>query len=399
MMKSLQHILATSHKYSLFFSVFVILLTVLNLSRQLYVNRTLYQERFDPEFFRTKYQLSQWVDPESKALIGDEDLYAISGYEYVHGKNPILMNPEVPPLGKYLIGLGIEWFGNQRAAGFLFGIGTLIGLWVWLYQLTKHPLVASVAVWLLGTNSLFVDQFLHSPQLEIFQLAFLLLALGLLAKTLASKKIMYAVLAGLAFGAFISIKVFLVHFAIAAGTIGLAILISNTKWKEKFILGSTVGISMLVFFTLTYTQYFMLGGTPRGFLGTQKWIYTFYSGSNIQTSKIMGSYLTLIFADRWTFWSEGYPVRSYESWSLIWPIQFTIAVAVAVWVFAKQKVKNVKYPSVWIAMNSFLLTYAALLFFIPIYPRYLLIFFLPIMVDLALLLDTFLTTVSKSKNS
>src|SRR3990167_3285667 len=59
---------------------------------------------YDPVYWEKRYLESQWVNPMSKHPIGDHGLYTWAGWAYVHGENPILINGETPPLGKYFIG-------------------------------------------------------------------------------------------------------------------------------------------------------------------------------------------------------------------------------------------------------------------------------------------------------
>lgn len=76
--------------------------------------------KYDHQIFKQRYLNSQWVIPNSKKTISDEDLYIYAGNEYIRGTSPILINPEILPLPKYLIGLITVLFGNPYLTGLIF---------------------------------------------------------------------------------------------------------------------------------------------------------------------------------------------------------------------------------------------------------------------------------------
>jgi predicted membrane-bound dolichyl-phosphate-mannose-protein mannosyltransferase len=59
-------------------------------------------------------------------FVSDAELYAISGWEYIHGLSPNIINPEHPPLAKYFIGLSEIIFTNPSTMSFIFSILTII---------------------------------------------------------------------------------------------------------------------------------------------------------------------------------------------------------------------------------------------------------------------------------
>jgi len=147
----------------LFFS-FIYLLTIIILNKQLY------SKKFNFSQFEKKYYSSQWAIPHSKNVISDEDLYAYAGFKYIKGLNPIHLAPEVPPLGKYLIGASIYLFNNQRVASLIFTLLSLAVIYHLIYFSTKSNFASSLGVLLTTLNTLFTDQIIHSPQLDIFQI-------------------------------------------------------------------------------------------------------------------------------------------------------------------------------------------------------------------------------------
>lgn len=352
--------------------LFFIVSSALFIGTQLKKNGDLYVLKYNPTYYKHLFEASQWRVPNSKNPISDGQLYAYAGYEYVKGVNPILINPEAPPLGKYIIGTSILLFNNEKIGSVLFGIATLIMLYFLVQLLTNSVLLSSFAVFLTSFNTLFIDQLIHAPQLDIYQAFFLLLFLYLFIQNTKKKSVALLIGAGVAIGLFSSIKVFVYQFCfLLFGTVlyyVLHLLFTKKKarvfpFKDVFIMMGTA----LFIFTLTYFSYFLHGGTLRGFLGVQKWIFLFYRSSGIDTIRIVGSYLPLIFVNKWRFWSEGYPLVSYGQWSFLWPVVFAASLFIVIDNIRKKRIDVVV---------AFFITYNLFLFVTPIFPRYLLLLFL-----------------------
>lgn len=74
--------------------------------------------------------------------ISDSELYSYVGYRYMQGENPSLLNPEHPPLGKYLIGISILLFNNENVILLIIGFLCLILVFLITY-LISHSLFSS----------------------------------------------------------------------------------------------------------------------------------------------------------------------------------------------------------------------------------------------------------------
>lgn len=332
----------------------------------------LYTIPFDSKLFEKKYYQSQWAIPNSKKPISDEELYAYAGYRYITGLNPVLNSPEVPPLGKYLIGFSILLFSNQRVVTLLFAILSLFLLFYLVYSFSSSLLAGSLAVFLTSTHALFVDQILHSPQIDVFQLFFFLLFAFSIVKYFKTRRLIYLSLTGISLGAFASIKFFLLYYALGNAVFVMFYLLKKEKLKKALLEIVIINFFAIVTYTFTYLQYFLLGGNLRGFLGVQKWIVLFYRESTIPVTKLFGNYLSLIFFNRWRFWTEGLPITHYQYWNLFWPILFIVGLF-SLCMIVKEKLIR-KDPLV-LFLSSFILIYNVFLFFTPIFPRYLLLLY------------------------
>ncbi len=338
-------------------------------------NKELYTQRFDPKRFENKYNNSQWVIPESKNIISDEDLYTYAGYRYLNGINPILVSPEVPPLGKYIIGGSIQIFQNQRVTSLLSALLSLVLVAYIVYMPTKSFFIMSLAVFLTSIQTLFIDQIIHAPQLDIFQLLFLLLFIISFLIFQKRKNIIFLLASGIAMGYFFSTKFFLINFVIFNGTLILFYILRKTIFRESLFQLILLNITSLIVYLFSYMVYFIQGGNLRSFLGVQKWIFFFYQSSKIDITKLFGNYISLILLNRWRFWTEGYPIIQYHYWSILWPIIFFLGLFSGYKLWKLQK----KRPSdLVIFLISFLIIYNIFLFITPIYPRYLLLLFIPL---------------------
>ncbi|MBI4973512.1 glycosyltransferase family 39 protein [Candidatus Roizmanbacteria bacterium] len=351
--------------------ILLLLVSTIYTSFVIYQNKQLYLTKFDLSKFKRAFEQSQWRVPNSTRPISDETLYTYAGYLYIQGENPILINPEAPPLGKYLIGLSIQLFDNAKILNVIFGYTCLMLIFFMIYYLTRSLLSSSLAVFLTSINTLFIDQLIHNPQLEIIQLFFLLVFTCFFILYEKKGDIVYVLLSGLTLGFFLSVKAFTYHVLLVFFTLSLYILKDALLIRKKIEIKRYFFIFILFFvscvtYMITYFGYFLHSGTLRGFFGVQKWIFLFYKSSGIDMFRTIGSYLSLIFINRWRFWTKNYPLIPYQDWSVLWPFVFLLAC------FASLKLlKNNTYT----ILISFFVIYNIFLLFTPLYPRYLLLLF------------------------
>ncbi|EKD87578.1 MAG: hypothetical protein ACD_36C00015G0001, partial [uncultured bacterium] len=157
------------------------LIILAHLALILFTNRALFFSTFDEAYWKDKYEHSQWKLPLSARTLGDDGLYLYEGFRLIRGGDPTLLNAEVPPLGKYLIGLSILIFGNGYWYGFLINTLSLITLLFLSNILLKNLLGALLVTTLIATDPLITSQFPLS-MLDSLQLLFLLLTFLFLLK-------------------------------------------------------------------------------------------------------------------------------------------------------------------------------------------------------------------------
>lgn len=113
-------------------SLFLLVLLSVHLGFRLFGYRENYLERFEPKYWQERYLNSQWVKAIDPEPIGDDGVYTWAGWRYLHGENPILVNPEMPPLGKYLLGLTIKYTHNRNIFAIWTGLLSLVALFILL---------------------------------------------------------------------------------------------------------------------------------------------------------------------------------------------------------------------------------------------------------------------------
>jgi len=345
-------------------------------------NKNLFQEVVNKERYKEKFDQSQWIiTNKNKNVISDADLYTHIGIEYIKGVDPTTQNFEIPPLGKYLIGSSVVIFFNQRIFSLIFALFCLLLIFYLVYINTHSIFPSLLATSLTMTSWFFLDQIVNAPQMEIFQLFFLLCLFLFFSLYEKKTKKRYLILAGLSAGGFLSIKFFFVHYFLLMIMFTSYYFISKKKLRKILIDLSVINLFIFLIYVGYYYRFFLLGESVIEFLQIQKWIIGFYLKSGIETAKIFAGYLPLIYANRWQFWSKGYPIIHYDYWSITWPIIHSAGIMSLIFLYTKKYMqKNPFYK----LLAIFIIIYSIFLLFTPIWPRYLLLLFVPLQMVISL---------------
>lgn len=323
---------------------------------------------YDYQYWESKYLNSQWIIPGSKNLLGDDGLFAYAGYEYLKGLNPILINSETPPFGKYLIGLSINLFNNQNIFALLCGLICLILLNLLSQAITSSKTLSLFIVFIFSLEPLFYTQF-SAPYLDLLYLSLLILYLFFLYR----QKIFWAmVFLGLMAGTkntffTLSLGVFIYFLYILPPF--LVNLLKNSNHRKhnfsliypliKLICAPVIAFLLVL---LTYYRYFQLGNSLYDFFGVQKYIFYFYANG---AKASFGVIISMLLYGNWpTWWGS---LEKIKEWTLFWPISFISALIIFPILLISKKINNLKLIFIW----SF--SYLAYLLFIPVWPRYILL--------------------------
>lgn len=303
-----------------------------------------YWERFDR--LKYIYENSQYVSKNPKmGWIPDEFLNAYAGGAYIKGVNPILINSDTPPLGRYLIGFSALVFGNENLIILLCGFLTLILMYVLSNQIFLNTTLALLPPALFSFEKIFKNQLIYVPLLDIIQLPFLLFAFIIFNKALNStdkRQLVFLVLANISIGCFMATKFFITGATII-GSMFLLVLLKR-KWNLfiKSLLISPISILTLL---LSYIRVFNFNYSLREFLGIQKYVYVYHQSQLILSFTVW----PLILLNKWYVWYGDKPVISDAQWMITWPIiQIFTLCTIILYIFKKiQHRKEIEVVMVW----------------------------------------------------
>lgn len=341
----------------------LILLGVGYLLLIVFTHRSLFFSRFDASYWQDRFDHSQWRMPLSSRTIGDDGLYAIEGYNLMNGADPTLLNAEVPPLGKYLIGMSIQTFGNGYIYSLLTGIAAVLLLYLVTKSLTDNTIIALSSALLLLFDPLFTNQ-LSITMLDSLQLVFLLLFFLLLTQLFKSKSfrrdMVITLCAGICVGFFAETKIGL-YLPI------LFIIACFLLWyKQRKVLLFTLFITGFgVGYLLPYVPYFLQGHTIPEWFSVQKWIINFYRG-NLLSPQPGDVITTLLFNRHRNLYSGVWDV-SHE-WSAVWPL-VTILGSIGLW----QMLRSKSHERLWKSLFVYVIVMLVILNSVPFWSRYLLL--------------------------
>lgn len=375
-------------------------ITLINIVNPISQNLGKFTERFDPKLYEKKYNNSQYVISQSKNSISDEELLSYAGYRYATGTNPILINSDHPPLGKYLIGWSTILTGNNRLVSIFFALGNLVLIFLLVSLSTGSMLLSSLGVLFLSFDSMFIDQIIHSPILDIIQVFFLLLYFLFLVSWMKRENIWKIAAMGIALGAMSSTKLYFPVLVVLASTAGTLLILKKPIKKILFLIAATGLLTGLVYIS-SYLSFFLHGNSIRAFFGVQKWIFLFWKNNSVQSSKFIGDALTLILFNQWKVWWGNKPYIQFELWNLLWPTFFVAGLLSSIYMllkFVKSSKKTILHQagvlfSVWILLST---GYLSLL---PISPRYIMILFFPIYVIIPIMIKLISVTVIKKRGA
>lgn len=312
--------------------------------------------------FEAAYNGSQYRMKENAGLIPDETVFSYASGAYIRGVDPILINSEHTPLGKYIIGLFILMLKNDKFVVIPSAIFTLILMWTIGRIVLKDGVLALVPVVFLATEPLFLNQIRTAPLLDIIQLPWILFAIaGFLWEKPSRKFILTAVMVG---------------FVMATKTIVPAILLVSTfviflflQRQRKQIVRLLLWLSLsVVIFIASYTRTFMSGYSIGDFIGFQKWIFLY------QQSKLIFPFSAwrLLFFNQWQAWWGDMRILTADDWHWTWPVSSALGIyAVVLLVTRKLPIKEpITLLVLWFSVYSIFLSLGVVSsrFFLPLFP-------------------------------
>jgi hypothetical protein len=259
--------------------------------------------------FEQAFNYSQYRQKKNPGIIPDETVYSYAAGAYLHGIDPILINSERAPLGKYLFSLSILFFKNDKLIILPLGLLTLFSLWLLGTQVLRDRWLALVPVILLTLEPLFLNQFVYVPLLDIVQLPFILLSLYFFIRE--EKRGTFWVTA-LMVGLVMATKT--IYTGLLLFSVFGAYLTITRQYKKILTLFLSVPVFGVIV-CLSYMRTFVSGYSFYQFLGFQKWILLYDQSKLLYPFSIW----RLVFLNQWQAWWGDFRILRADDWQITWP--------------------------------------------------------------------------------
>ncbi|KKQ34477.1 MAG: hypothetical protein US50_C0047G0004 [Candidatus Nomurabacteria bacterium GW2011_GWB1_37_5] len=253
---------------------------------------------------------SQYRKTKDPAIIPDQTVFSYAAGAYLHGVDPILVNSETTPLGKYAAGLFILILKNDKFVALPFGFATLIILFLLAKRILGDSSWALVPVAVVANDILFLNQLKTAPLLDIIQLPFIFLSILLFLVEYPKRRF---IATAIALGLVMATKTHFPAFLLL-GSFGIFLLMQKEMpTLVRLIITLPLSLGVLA---LSYTRTFLNGYTLLDFLGFQKWVILY------QKSKLLYPFSVwrLIFLNQWQTWWGNMSVIAADDWQITWAI-------------------------------------------------------------------------------
>lgn len=333
------------------------------------------------------YLDSQYVNKNPKGWIPDEAVNSYAGGAYVQGVSPILIAPDTPPLGRYIIGFSGIVFNNVNIQNLFFVIGSLIMLYKVGQQVFGNRLLSLIPVFFLSFEPFFLNQINYTPLLDVMQLFFLLCSFYFFNTTFFNKNNHWQafIIASFFLGCFIATKFYITGITIIAAWIGTLLILRKTKECIRLLITLPISIFVLL---LTYVRVLFDNYSLFKFLGIQKYVFFYHKSQLIHPFSIW----PLLFFNKWYVWFGDKPVISDAQWRLTWPITTSLSILSTALIFLRNTKVTVIPLILWV------MAYLLFFSFGQVASRYFIIL-IPVMYVIAVYVvkEIFMLIVSKIK--
>lgn len=347
----------------LFFSPFLLIFLFL-----IYHYRFVYTTPFDEKYARDLFDHSQYRIPYSLRPISDELLYQVAGIDYLRTGNIFNINPEAPPLAKYIYGFSILVFKNAKLMSiFIFIICFLIYFLILREIFKKNILIIYLGLLLFILEPLMFHQMtitmLDLPQLLGFLIHIYSFLRIIKEKNNIKSLSLWSPVAGLSLGWFISTKV---------GFFAIPILIFDLLflYKTKNLLSFIpIILISILFFLISYLPFFIKNNNIFDFIKAQKWIAHYWLDNPVKPLK--GMMIINLISGFTKGWHGEATWEKINEWTITWPIYLIIFLITLIQVIQKKSSKDIKENYIFFMTLSFFIIFL----FIPLFIRYLILVF------------------------
>jgi hypothetical protein len=323
----------------------------------IYFCRWIISYKFEPKYWENFYYESQWNIPNSKRVIGDDGVYRYIGYRLVNGENPFNVDYWVPPLGKYLYGLGAKYLSNPLFISILFYL-LLILVFISLSQelLNKNLILLSLILFLFNP---FVVSEIRTTMLDLPLTLMLTTSLLFFIKYIKYNHNINYYLSIFFLGLSVGTKP--PFFVFAYVLIYGLFLLKKHQFKKIIILPFLV---LSGYITAYVPSYFIHHPNPIPWIRLHQKVYEFQK--NNLNSHNWFSIITYLLYGRFM----GYWVNAKALYPSDFNLVFTFGSLSVFWVMFKNFISK-KHNDVFIVFCSIGAVYILMLFLVDFWPRYL----------------------------
>lgn len=297
------------------------------------------------------YFNSQYIKKNPDGWIPDEVVNTYAGVKYVQGVSPILIAPDTPPLGRYLIGLSVIFFNNPNIIVLISAVLSLCLMYALGMQVFKNSILSLIPVSLFSLEPIFKNQLIYTPLLDIMQLVFLLLVFVFFNKGLIKRALLFFILSSIFLGCFISTKFFATGLTVV--TAMFFVLLYNKFYNKLLRMAYSLPLALVVLL-LSYVREFVRSPHILPFLGVQKWIFIYHKSQLILPFSIW----PLLLLNKWYVWYGNEKVISDSQWSISWPIITVLFLLTSFLYFMKKIKKNISLEVLIFWVISYILFFS-----------------------------------------
>jgi hypothetical protein len=322
----------------------------------IYFCRWILSYKFEPKYWENFYYESQWNIPNSKRVIGDDGVYRYIGYRLVNGENPFNVDYWVPPLGKYIYGLGAKYLSNPLFVSLTFYFLLIIAYYYLVKEiLDKKLILISLAIFLLNP---FIVSEIRNTMLDLPLTLLLTTSLLFFIKYIKNSNNLNYFLSIIFLG--ISIGTKPPFFVFAYILIYGLFLLKKHQFKKIFLLP----LLILGGYIIAYIpSYFIHHPNPIPWIRLHQKVYEFQK--NNLGSHNWVSIITYMVYGRFM----GYWVNAKALYPTDFNLVFTFG-SLAVFIVMIKNFVSKKRDDIFIVFTSIGVMYTLMLFLVDFWPRY-----------------------------
>lgn len=314
-----------------------------------------YKYPVDRAYITDLYYHSQWGIAANVRSIGDDGLYQVAAIKTLESNgNAYIINPEVPPFGKYLHALTLLLTNRTTVINIPLFIIASLSTYLLALKILTNKKYALIALALFISQPLVITQLPLTMQ-DLLQTTLLIIHIYAFLKiSTSSYKNVYALTAGATLGYFAATK-----FGIYA--LPIIIIEALYAYKAKLIR------QYLYLILATISAYFSMvvpflisGHSVKEFTDIHKYTFRFYLDSKAPRDPL--AVLTALFLPYYKqWWSTSWEFVS--TWSVLWPI----AIITSLYYAFKTKQTEIQF------LTTIILGLIVVNLFVPFWIRYMLI--------------------------